>query len=1174
MLLTAFASLFAFIFLAQSNLTSTPSSPQCPAAYTILGFEPKAVAAGASGTATMIIAGPGNPGGFAISLSGVLTGNSNTQTWNNFNDNPCASRHSVDFIAGASSGKTEILLNFLSTPIGVIDISIGNPAPTSEQLQLQAEIKQIQDSAPKWIDVQGGDPRLIQSLGQALGDAISKGDITAAKTAADKILGLISKPPAVNFKELMARLQQKVADVQKKVPQWINEQGGNPRTLQPFVDAFSKAISEQRLEDAEKSLDQILDLVAKPPAVNFKDIQKRIQEKVAKVQSQVGPWIQSGGDPSAVAPFAQSFGSAMEAGNLEHAEQALDKILAILAVAPSGSSGGAVGNCSADKAAPYISQAVAKAQELGITLSGSKFLGCDERNTANGQQQDAIPADLTGYDGIIFYNVVGTNADNTLNLPSKPGFMIYAANGGGSRFTLNLKGVNSLVGIYTDLSNSAIAVTGAPEVTKYKFTIAGCSARWSVNDKSGVCSGNGSIGSPPSGGGSAGKIAFVSRRDGTDRIYLMDSDGTNVVRLTSGSAPDSYPSWSPDGSKIVFERAEGGAGIYIMNADGSNVQRLSGAPPIKDVNPTFSPDGARILFVSITNQPDTQQGIAPISQMMTMNVDGTNASPIFAADNYYYIEPRWSPDGSKVVFMSNRGSTDNTNNIFIMNADGTNIKQLTKNQGQNGDPVWSPDGRRISFGSNREGNDRVNIFVMNPDGSGVTQLTHFPALEEAGDTSWSPDGKKITFQWDKNGNGQSDPNAYAEVWTMNADGTNQASTKQQCSDVGCAPRWQPQAAPPPPSAVQYLLFQLFTFGANPNGLFVSFSEQEPDLKKTLDEILAAVQNQRGDGNVRQLGFSLGPLALDMPDGDLRDLIQGGFKLAEEKNIAVAFHIDDSMFWFNRRDLWSDKNNVEWTDWDGTIKPHRIISWAAGGAPVLAPPMCYNSPAIKAEITRIARSVIGAEIKKGIDHLNAIGKSNLFAGVIAGWETRLDDDSQPPVKVGYCALHNLGYSAQNPPKDFNQTLDSVLRDWIQLWTKSLNDAGVPATRIYTHVFPDADEYTPPGAPIAHAPSWVAFNNFSHAGFSIYGGGTLPHIISVVTARGNLHWAMSEGTNVYTPAVGVCTSPTFTWQQYLDAMFGHGASLVNIFAWTDTGSCYGKATRSLEAIAAYKKFLSGE
>jgi Tol biopolymer transport system component len=128
--------------------------------------------------------------------------------------------------------------------------------------------------------------------------------------------------------------------------------------------------------------------------------------------------------------------------------------------------------------------------------------------------------------------------------------------------------------------------------------------------------------------------------------------------------------------------------------------------------------------------------------------------------------------------------------IYMMNANGTDVTMIT-HQGANGDPFWSPSGSRISFGSNRQGGGRLNIFTMSPEGTDVRQLTHFLPPYEAGDTSWAPNGKEIVFELDKNGNGQSNPDASAQVWIVNANGTGAVSTDQACSDVGCAPRWQP-----------------------------------------------------------------------------------------------------------------------------------------------------------------------------------------------------------------------------------------------------------------------------------------------------------------------------------------------------------------------------------------------
>jgi Tol biopolymer transport system component len=280
-----------------------------------------------------------------------------------------------------------------------------------------------------------------------------------------------------------------------------------------------------------------------------------------------------------------------------------------------------------------------------------------------------------------------------------------------------------------------------------------------------------------------GSLAFISQRvGGVPHIFLENSAGT-VTQLTSGSYPENSFSWSPDGTKIAFWRGEDGEGIYMMNADGSDVERLSPSPGY-DIFPSWSPDGTELVFVRIIDPgsgPPNQ-----ISDIMTMDADGTNVQTILA-NNTFNMEPRWSPDGTKILFMSTLkpGGV----NIYTMSTTGTNITELTT-QGNNGDPSWSPDGTEIAFGSNRV-NGKLNIFMMNANGSNQRQITNFTEPDEAGDTGWSPDGSEIAFEYDIGGEDESNPNASAVVETMNANGTDIESMGQQCSDVGCSPRWQP-----------------------------------------------------------------------------------------------------------------------------------------------------------------------------------------------------------------------------------------------------------------------------------------------------------------------------------------------------------------------------------------------
>jgi len=127
-----------------------------------------------------------------------------------------------------------------------------------------------------------------------------------------------------------------------------------------------------------------------------------------------------------------------------------------------------------------------------------------------------------------------------------------------------------------------------------------------------------------------------------------------------------------------------------------------------------------------------------------------------------------------------------------------------------------------------------------------------------------------------------------------------------------------------PAAIKYLGF--YTGGSTPilTGIPTSRTLQtKADIEQRVDNIANAI-GQTGDHFHTQLGFWVGPLGWELSEQETRQLIDDAFAVAEEKNIAVGFHIEDSMFWNNRQDLWSDRNNVEWSDWKGTAVPHRIV----------------------------------------------------------------------------------------------------------------------------------------------------------------------------------------------------------------------------------------------------------
>lgn len=221
------------------------------------------------------------------------------------------------------------------------------------------------------------------------------------------------------------------------------------------------------------------------------------------------------------------------------------------------------------------------------------------------------------------------------------------------------------------------------------------------------------------------KVAFVSDRDSQFGIYVM-----NVTNILDGEfdlpikiankRPTSRVAWFPDGSKLIFD-AWPDCDIYTVNSDGSNLTRLTNTPEW-EFQPHISPDGLQIIYCLTQNN---QQNI------YLMGINGSNNHAI-TQDGVSYF-PIWSPDGNRIAFNSTRPGRQDVD-ICLIDPDGTNRIWLTSYSGHDEFPTWSPDGDSIAYQSDRGVH---KIFIMSSDGSNDNQVTNNTSYNN-GEPIWRP----------------------------------------------------------------------------------------------------------------------------------------------------------------------------------------------------------------------------------------------------------------------------------------------------------------------------------------------------------------------------------------------------------------------------------------------------
>lgn len=285
--------------------------------------------------------------------------------------------------------------------------------------------------------------------------------------------------------------------------------------------------------------------------------------------------------------------------------------------------------------------------------------------------------------------------------------------------------------------------------------------------------------SPTPQGGGAAQIAFASDRSGNPEIWLMNIDGSGLRRLTEIPEGACQPSWSPDGSKLVFispcksnTETYRGSSLFVINADGSELTPLSSMPG-GDYDPAWSPDGRYIAFTSLRYKN--------IPQVHILDLEKQTVEPLLDPDERPNSQPTWSPDSKELAYLGPR------NQIWTMAVDGSNRNIISRPSDYvNRLPHWSPSGNTIVFTQSSEGMGGAPWLatVSAEVGSLSAVVARDVAMSEA---NFSPDGFWLTFTSWPDG-----PNR--DIFIMTGNGVGRQRLTQDAGN-NFDPAWRPGTLP-------------------------------------------------------------------------------------------------------------------------------------------------------------------------------------------------------------------------------------------------------------------------------------------------------------------------------------------------------------------------------------------
>lgn len=262
------------------------------------------------------------------------------------------------------------------------------------------------------------------------------------------------------------------------------------------------------------------------------------------------------------------------------------------------------------------------------------------------------------------------------------------------------------------------------------------------------------------------KIGFSTDRKGNKDIWIMDYDGFNQKPVTETKTLNLSPDFSPDGKKVVYttyRSDEGTIGqtLVVYSIYTGQKFTLFSRGSLNSA-PAWSPDGSRIAFTSNTTGN---------AELFTVNDDGSNLRQL-TFNRAIDTSPAWNPRSGQIAFTSDRSGNPM---VYVMNDDGTNEQRLTYVGEYNESAAWSPDGSKLAYVSRSGVN--FDIYVIDMDTNVVTRLTQNEGSNE--NPSWSPDSRHIAFGSNRNGKYQ--------IWSMLYDGSKLRQLTREGNNI--SPSW-------------------------------------------------------------------------------------------------------------------------------------------------------------------------------------------------------------------------------------------------------------------------------------------------------------------------------------------------------------------------------------------------